>query len=1040
MSDAAEWVKRLVAAVQPEIAHRARAPVSTYRLQMHPQHMTFRDAAQVVPYLHELGASHLYVSPCRKTRSGSPHGYAIVDYGELNPELGTAEDHQALVRALQDRGMGKILDIVPNHMSAAPGENPWWTDVLENGPGSPYAACFDIDWDPVKGELHNRLLLPLLGDQYGEVLESGLLKLEYADGAFVVRYYQTALPLDPKTYPQILTRHRERLQETLSPESPEFLELESILTALEHLPDRNQLGPEPIRERQREKEVIKKRLHRLTTSCWAVAEFVAANLAELNGTVGDVHSFDDLHGLLDAQVYRLAHWKTSGDEINYRRFFDVNELAAVCMEDPAVFEKGHRLVFDLLAQGDLSGVRIDHIDGLFDPTEYLRRLQRGYLRMLGQRAYTGLGGQAGQGVSPADTESPAAEIPPWETLEPAFFESLLRADDHGAWPLLVLVEKILGPEEPLPRQWPVAGTTGYDFLRSVNGVFVDWAGLRDLYDVFERFLGQHMDFREVVYESKASILRAAMSSELQLLARRLNRLSERHRRCRDFTHNMLRRVLREIIACFAVYRTYLRAQEVSDRDCHFVLRAVAQAKRRNPDIPAGAFDFVRDVLLFEQPADLDAAGCRDRELFVGRFQQVTSPVMAKGVEDTACYRFFPLSALNEVGDDPGGRAAGVEDFHRENLARHNDWPASLLCTTTHDTKRSEDVRARIDVLSEIPHEWRKAVNRWARLNRRHGREVDGSPAPSRSDEYLFYQSLVGVWPTEPIDAQTHHQLVARLQAYMEKATREAKVRTSWLNPHTEYDAAVREFVAAVLDDLPGNRFLAEFRAFQSRVLPFGLCNALGQTLLKLTSPGVPDIYQGQELWDFSLVDPDNRRPVDFALRRELLAELQSELSRGPAARLALARRLAANPLDSRLKLFVTWQALQFRRSHRDLFRLGCYMPIAATGPQANHLCAFAWQWQPEGVSAPRQVVVAAPRFISRLAQSRDVPPQPATLLSDKATWADTCLLLPMQTAARFTNLFTGQSLPVEASTIHVAELFRDFPVVLLAGGDDGVLD
>jgi len=496
----------------------------------------------------------------------------------------------------------------------------------------------------------------------------------------------------------------------------------------------------------------------------------------------------------------------------------------------------------------------------------------------------------------------------------------------------------------------------------------------------------------------------------------------------------LRRVLREIIACFAVYRTYLRPQEVSDRDRLFVVRAVAQAKRRNPVIPAGAFDFVRDVLLFEQPTDLDAAGERERELFVGRFQQVTSPVMAKGVEDTACYRYFPLSSLNEVGDDPAGRPGGVEEFHRENLLRHGERPGSLLCTTTHDTKRSEDVRARIDVLSEIPHDWRGVVNRWRRLNRRHCRDVEGSPAPSHSDEYLFYQTLVGIWPIVPPDRDGHSQLVARLQEYMEKATREAKVNTSWLNPNAEYDAAVRAFVAAVLQDRPQNRFLAEVRSFHARVIGFGLYNALGQTLLKLTSPGVPDIYQGQELWDFSLVDPDNRRPVDFACRRQMLVELQDEVERGDASRRALARRLAASPTDPRLKLFVTWQALRFRREHPDLFRSGRYLPLAATGPNAQHLCAFTWQWQGQGATRPGCVVVV-PRLLARLAQSMAPGMPPPSLPLDASAWEGTSLVLPRGGQTRLKNLFTGQQVETMASGMPVADLLCEFPVAMLVCAD-----
>ena len=485
--------------------------------------------------------------------------------------------------------------------------------------------------------------------------------------------------------------------------------------------------------------------------------------------------------------------------------------------------------------------------------------------------------------------------------------------------------------------------------------------------VYGRFIDQRLDFREVAHQSKLLIFRMAMSSDLQLLAHRLNRISERHRRSRDFTLNTLRIALREIFACFPVYRTYIRQGYVSERDRQVVCRAAAQAKRRNPAMNAAVFDFIRDVLLLEGPPELDESGRRERELFVGRFQQVTSPVMAKGIEDTAFYRHFPLASLNEVGGDPARGPVTIDEFHRQNLARQAQWPRSLIATTTHDTKRSEDVRARINVLSEIPHLWRAAVNRWARLNRRHHREVDGQPAPSRNDEYLFYQSLVGVWPLAPPQGSDLGELAARMQVYMEKATREAKVYTSWINPDSEYDAAVRAFVAAVLDDQPKNRFLAEFRRFHEQVVNWGLYSAASQTLLKLTSPGVPDLYQGQELWDFSLVDPDNRRAVDFALPPEDVGAAE-EGHRPPRAVVAapLPASLAQNPRDPRLKLFLTWRTLQFRRRHAELFQSGEYIPLEAQGSRAQHVCAFVRRLPP--VEAPDRptAIVVVPRWIAQL--------------------------------------------------------------------------
>ncbi len=697
MSNISELAQRIAEAVAERIQERRRWPVATYRLQFQPGTLTFRDAAAVAPYLDELGISHLYASPCRKARSGCGHGYAIVDYGQLDPQLGSAEDYRAMLEALRGRGLGQIVDIVPNHMSATAAENPWWNDVLENGPSAPHASYFDIDWRPVKEELRNRILLPILGGQYGQVLEAGELKLEYREGAFFVRYYQALLPLDPPTYRAILARRLYALKESLPPDGDELRELESILTALEHLPPRTRTDPASVAERQREKEVIKGRLRKLVERAAAVAEFIGQNVRELNGAPEDPHSFDALDELLDAQVYRLCHWKAADDEINYRRFFDINELAAVCTEDPQVFAESHQMAFDLLVQGDADGLRIDHIDGLYDPREYLRRLQEGYLRALGKAVYEG-----GQGSGEANDEcgmvndelprDASCDIhhsspPPWSEVEPAFLEkaAAICCADRARLPLYVVAEKILAVEEPLPEEFLLAGTTGYDFLNSVNGLFVDRAGLERLVKDYDRFIDRRLDFREVVHESKVLILKTAMASDLQLLAHRLNRISER-RRSRDFTLNALRVALREIIACFPIYRTYIRRGEVSERDRQVVCRAAAQAKRRNPVSNAAVFDFIRDVLLLESPAETDEPGRREEELFVGRFQQVTSPVTANGIEDTAFYRWTALASLCEVRGDPARGAVGLEEFHRHNrqrrAARRKSAPVGSIPTRT----------------------------------------------------------------------------------------------------------------------------------------------------------------------------------------------------------------------------------------------------------------------------------------------------------------------------------------------------------------------
>ena len=586
LADQAQWLADDVARTVEE---RFCRPTATYRLQFEPGRMTFRDAAAVAPYLDELGISHLYASPFLKTRSGSMHGYAIVDYSQLNPELGGWDDYRAMIDALHSRRMGQILDTVPNHMSAAPTENHWWNDVLENGPSSPHAAYFDIDWRPVKEELRNRLLLPILGNQYGQVLESGELKLEYHEGTFGVRYYKSLLPLDPRTYRMILAHRLDALKESLPEESEELRELESIITALEHLPLRTETVPDRVAERQREKEVIKGRLVKLTERAPAIAEFIDHNIREINGTIDDPHSFDHLDKLLDAQVYRLSHWKAAADEINYRRFFDINELAAVCMEDSAVFAESHRLVFELLVRGEVSGLRIDHIDGLYDPMEYLWRLQSGYLLALGKARYQQWIEETPDSPDPAGAATETGQPPPWSEVEPAFLSraTALTCADRTRLPLYVVAEKILGVEELLPEQWLLAGTTGYEFLNSVSGLFVSTSGLAELVKYYNRFIDRRLSFSEVVHPSKLLILRTAMSSELQLLAHRLNRISERHRRSRDFTLNTLRVALRELFACFSVYRTYIcqggrfRTRPAGDLPCHGAGEASQSGHRRS---------------------------------------------------------------------------------------------------------------------------------------------------------------------------------------------------------------------------------------------------------------------------------------------------------------------------------------------------------------------------------------------------------------------------------------------------------------------------
>ncbi len=990
-----------------------RVPAATYRLQFN-RAFSFEQARQIVPYLDALGVSDVYASSYLAARPGSLHGYDIANHNALNPEIGTDEDAERFVAALQERRMGQILDVVPNHMGIAAGCNPWWNDVLENGPSSPYAEFFDIDWDPVKRQLANRVLLPILGDQYGRVLENQELVLEYADGAFFLRYLDTRLPIAPWSAIQILGHRLEVLAATLGEEDPDFQEYQSIMTALSNLPARTETAPERIRERMREKEVIRRRLGRLVEGRQEVRAFLEETVRLFNGKRDDPRSFDLLDRLLDDQAYRLAYWRVAFEEINYRRFFDINELAAIRMENPAVFREAHRLILRLVEEGKVTGLRLDHPDGLFDPPRYFRALQRErFAQVLRARLLQG------PGLAQPDREAVVASA-----LEQ--FEAAGRPDARrtGCRPLYLLAEKILAKGERLPTQWAIHGTTGYEFLSLLNGLFVDSRNEKAMTAAYTAFTGQRTPYADLVYETKQLIMRVSMSSELNVLGHALDRLAERNRYSRDFTLNSLTHALREVIACFPVYRTYIdgRSPEVALQDRACVEVAVAFAKRRNPATNVSVFDFVRDVLLLRYPENADEAYREAQRAFVQKIQQVTAPVTAKGIEDTAFYRYNRLVSLNEVGGGPDQFGISVEEFHAQCQVRQEKWPTGLSATSTHDTKRSEDVRARIHVLSEIPREWRAAVGRWHRWNRRYAAEVDGRPAPDRNDEYLLYQTLVGAWPLTPLESEETVAFTARIQGYMLKAAKEAKLNTSWINPNEAYDDALRTFVARILDPSPANRFLADFVQFQAFVARLGMVNSLAQTLAKIAAPGVPDFYQGTEVWDFSLVDPDNRRPVDFAVRAALLNGLQDQIAGGDLA--GLARELVDQWTDGRIKLYTIHRALTCRRTALDLFQRGDYVPLPAGGVAAEHVCAFARR------RATWTAVIVVPRLMAGLTDNG------ARLPLGREVWGDTWVMLPRDLpGGPYIDLFTGleaEMVPADGGTaLPVAKLLAEFPVALL---------
>ena len=885
-------------------------PLSTYRVQLQPA-FGFDDVTAIAPYLHRLGVSHLYSSPYLQAAPGSVHGYDVIDHSRVNAELGGEEGHARMCAALGAHELGQVLDIVPNHMAIV-GGNRWWWDVLENGPSSQYASYFDVDWDPPEAKLRNTVLMPILGDHYGRVLEAGEFRLERDGGGFTVHYYDHVLPVAPRSLDDLLAPAARRCRS---------MELESLATFFGRLPPSYLTDRARVRARHRDKEVLRASLARLLRAEPATAAAVDAEVAAINADP------DRLDSLLERQNYRLSFWRTAGRELDYRRFFDIHTLAALRMEDEAVFLDTHELVIRWLDEGVVDGLRIDHPDGLRDPEGYLRRLAR--------------------------------EAPP------------------HTW---MVVEKILEPGERLPQSWPVAGTTGYDFANRVGGLFVDPAGEEPLNEAYTAFTGEPIDWDEVIHEKKHLVMSEVLSSEINRLTGLAIDSCERHRRYRDYTRHELHETLRELIAAFPVYRTYVvpGAAGPSPDDLAHVEEAAKLARGRRPDLDGELFDFFVDILLGR------LRGEKEDEL-VARFQQVTGPVMAKGVEDTSFYTFNRLVALNEVGGSPGRFGVSPEEFHQGNEHTAMNWPGTLLATSTHDTKRSEDTRARIALLSEIPTRFAGAVAEWSRLGDRHR---DDPSLPDRNAEWLFYQTLIGAWPLS----------VERAAAYMEKASKEAKEHTSWVDPDPVYDAALRRFVEGMLGDAD---FAAAVEAFVAPLVEPGRINSLAQTLLKLASPGAPDIYQGCELWEHSLVDPDNRRPVDFPLRESLLAEAET----AAPADVWPARADSGLP-----KLLLTQRTLHLRSRRPEYFCVGSgYTPLAVAGAKAAHVVALARTAAGEPDTAG--VVAVAPRLVLGL----------------DGDWADTTLSLP---DGRWADVLDGGRRTFEGE-VRIAELLAPFPVALL---------
>jgi (1->4)-alpha-D-glucan 1-alpha-D-glucosylmutase len=924
-------------------------PLATYRIQFNPA-FGFQAAKRIVPYLAELGISDLYASPVFKARRGSLHGYDIVDPTRLNPELGTESDFEALSKQLKAHVMGWLQDVVPNHMAFDP-ENEMLMDVLENGESSEFFRFFDVDWVHPYPSIRGRLLAPLLGRFYGDALEQGEIQIRYGADGFTIHYYDLAFPVKIDTYVHLLTYGLAALRGELGGDDPDLVKLLGILYVLRTLPS----GAE-IRERHDQIKFIKKTLRELYTNNPHVQRFIDENVRTFNGVNGRPETFTLLDNLLSEQLFRLSFWKVATEEINYRRFFNINQLLSLRIENEAVFRRTHPRIFALIDEGHITGLRIDHIDGLYDPKQYLARLRRRYPE------------------------------------------------------LYVVVEKILELEEELPLAWPVQGTTGYDFLNYVNGLFCRKDGERRFARLYSGFIGSKPRYEDIVSDKKRLIMGKHMAGDIDNLAHFLKEVSSRDRFGSDITLYGLKRALVEVMAHFPVYRTYISREDATERDYSSIKRAVDEAVHSNPGL-LNELRFIERFLLLEfrgHPSDEEKDRWTD---FVMRFQQFTGPLMAKGFEDTTLYVYNRLLSLNEVGGNPDIFGISLEEFHRFNQRRFQNWPHTLNATSTHDTKRGEDIRARLNVLSEMPEEWERRLKTWNRVNAKHKKKMGELQVPERNDEYLLYQTLVATYPPGDDD---YPGFGDRIKQYMVKAVREAKVHTAWLKPDQEYEEACLSFVEEILTPSPENPFLEHFLPFQKRVALYGIFNSLSQTLIKITSPGVPDFYQGTEFWDLNLVDPDNRRPVDFGERWRALSEIKARAVTDGAA---LIRELLHNKEDGRIKLFLIYMGLKARKDYREVFLSGRYRPLEVSGTYRDRCIAYARE--AGGVRA----VTVAPRFLVGLVKEGEDP-------VGMNVWQDTRIPLEDGIPRSWINALTGEVLRARGSLV-VGEVLRSFPVALV---------
>jgi (1->4)-alpha-D-glucan 1-alpha-D-glucosylmutase len=943
-----------------------RIPLATYRLQFN-KNFTFNDATGILDYLRELGITEIYASPILTSRRGSGHGYDVTNPNRLDPDLGSEKDFEVFVSELEKRGMGLLLDIVPNHMAAS-SENPWWMDVLENGPDSAFSSYFDIDWHPPSRNLDNKILLPILGRPFGEALDGGEFKLNYRDGQFSIEYFESSFPLAPRTYRTVLQHRIGSLKDLLNENSAAYDEYQGIVAAIS---DRDATPVESASDKRVRFESIRERLRQLAACSQEVTQFIQENLADFNGKEGDPSSFANLQRLLGEQYYVLAFWQNVNETINYRRFFTITDLVGMRVEDSLVFDATHSLILRLISRGAVAGLRIDHIDGLRDPLAYLKRLQ--------------------DRIAAEDGAMPGEEA-------------------------YVLVEKILARHENLPDDWPVAGTTGYDYLNFANRILVEPQGAKEIEHIYSHFIGRNLKFSEVLYQKKKLVMGTILGVEMRSLGRQLGELAAQARYARDLPRHELTEALIETTACFAVYRTYIRNLDLPPTATKVLEEALAQARLHKPSLNPQCFDFLRDVLLLLNPSHVLPDHREARLSFVLRWQQFTGPIVAKGLEDTALYVYHPLVSLNEVGGDPSPDAICPREFFEFIAERQKRWPHSMNASSTHDTKRAEDVRARISVLSEMPQEWRKRLHDWAAMNEKYKiAGSGGAMVPDRNEEYFLYQTLLGMWPLEQSELGG---VLERLQAYAVKAIREAMVHTRWTRPNLAHEEGLKTFIAAILDKKQNIAFLEDFFSFHRDIAFCGMLNSLSQTLLKIAAPGVPDFYQGSELWDLRLVDPDNRGTVDFARRIQLLTRLKQNASREAAG---FAGELLKNWTDGRIKLYLISKALKCRQDFSELFTDGDFVPAEVSGERSQNVTAFF------RVSENRQALVLAPKWLA----GSGIEQNPST---QGKFWGNTSILLPDNVAASWRNVLTGESVTAQGKQhagLSVSSALKNFPVALL---------